>query len=157
MGEKYYSLEIRDDNRLTKIFRIVFGFICCIIAIFWVVFNFISVKADNTTWITVAFLIAFGAFQIYAGFGLATKFIEINPGNIRLKKNSILPVNDISPDQIERIKLFPLKIVFYLHPAGKILLRFGISDPEKIELIKAEIIGFADSNSLNLEFNNEEI
>jgi hypothetical protein len=157
MDKKYFSLEIRDDNRLTKIFRIIFGLLCCAIAIFWVVFNFISVKADGTQWITVAFLLAFGFFQVYAGFGLASKFIEFNTNNLRIRKNSILPAVEISSDQIEKIELYPLKAQFFFKPEKKLLLRFGISDPEKIELIKEEIVGFCDSNRLTLEIKSEEI
>ena len=85
------------------------------------------------------------------------KFIELSTKNIRLKKNSIIPAIDIPADKIERIELFPLKVHFYLRPGKKILLRFGISDPEKIELIKEEIISFADSNHLTLRIENEEI
>jgi hypothetical protein len=157
MEKRYYSLDIRDDNKLTKIFRIIFGLLCCGIAIFWIIFNYISVISDNTQWITVAFLIAFGAFQIYAGFGLARKFIELNISNIRLKKNSILPVLEFSSDQIEKIELYPLKVLFFLITGKKVLLRFGISNPETVELIKSEIVSFAESNNLTLEIKTEEI
>jgi hypothetical protein len=157
MEKRYFSLEIRDDNRLTKIFRIILGLLCCALAVFWVIYNFTSVKADGTLWITVAFIIVFGVFQIYAGFGLATKFIELSTDNIRLKKNSIIPAIDIPADQIERIELFPLKVHLFFRPGKKILLRFGISDPEKTRLIKGEIVSFADSNNLNLEIKTEEI
>jgi hypothetical protein len=157
MEKKYFSLEIRDDNRLTKIFRIIFGLICCAIAVFWVISNFISVRADGTQWITIVFLIAFGFFQVYAGFGFATKFIELNSNNIRLKRNSILPAVDIPSDQVERIELYPLKVQFFFKPGKMVLLRFGISDPDKIELIKAEIINFADFNNLTLDIKTEEI
>jgi hypothetical protein len=129
MEKQYFSLEIRDDNRLTKIFRIIFGILCCAIAAFWVFYNFKSVKADGTQWITVAFLLSFGAFQIYAGFGFASKFIELDTNNIRLKKNSLLPVIDLPAGQIEKIGLFPLKVHFLIRPGKIILLRFGISDP----------------------------
>ena len=157
MGKKYFSLEIRDDNRLTKIFRIVFGLLCCAIAIFWVIYNFRSVKADGTLWITVAFLVLFGVFQIYSGFGFATRFIELSANYIKLKKSSLLSATDLPADQIEKIELFPLKVLFYIKSGKKILLRFGISEPEKVELIKDEIISFADSNSLTLEIINEDI
>jgi hypothetical protein len=151
MGKRYFSLEIRDDNRLTKIFRVIFGLLCCIIAIFWVIYNFRSVKEIESLWITVAFLLSFGVFQIYAGFGLAVKFIELSTSNIRLKKNSLLPAIDFSPDNIYKIELSPLKVEFFIKQGKKILLRFGISNPEKIELIKTEIISFANSNNLALE------
>ncbi|MBA4322171.1 MAG: hypothetical protein C0408_05075 [Odoribacter sp.] len=157
MENRYFSLEIRDDNRLTKIFRIIFGLLCGAIAIFWVFYNFTLVKADGTQWITLAFLVSFGLFQIYAGFGFAAKFIVFTAKNIRLKKNSLFPAIDLPADQIEKIEMFPLKIHFFISNGKKILLRFGISDPGKIELIKDEIVKFADSNSLILEFQNEEI
>ena len=157
MEKKYFSLEIRDDNRLTKILWVIFGLICCGIALFWMIYNLRSGKVVERQWITIVFLFCFGAFQIYSGFGLATKFIEFNSTNIRLKKNSLLPVADLLSDQFDKIELYPLKVQFILTNQKKILLRFGISDPDKIELIKAEIVRFSESNNLNLEIKTEEI
>jgi hypothetical protein len=36
-----------------------------------------------------------------------------------------------------------------------VLLRFGISDPDKVEEIKSKIVEFADSNGLTLEIMSE--
>ena len=155
MEKKYFSLEIREDNQLTKISRIIFGLICCAIAIFWIIFKFLAIQADSTQWITIAFLISFGAFQIFAGFGLASRFIELNSGIIKLKQNSVLPAIELTSEQMSRIELFPLKVLFYTRNERKVLLRFGISDPDKVELIKAEIIKFADSNKISLEMMSE--
>lgn len=157
MDKRYFSLEIRDDNRLTKIFRIIFGLICCAIAIFWVAYNIRAVKEDRTLWITVAFLVSFGVFQIYAGLGLATKYIEISSEKIRLKKNSILPAVHLISDQIVKIELFPLKVQIYTIAGKKILLRFGISNQEKVEEIKDEIIKFASDKPFTFEIKNEEL
>lgn len=157
MGKVYFTLEIRDDNRLTRIFRILFGLFCVAIALFWVIYNFVSVKEDGTQWITIAFLVAFGAYQVYAGFGFATRFIEFNTGNIKLKKNSIEPVIELQAGNIDRIELFPLKVIFYLRSGKKVLVRFGISEPEKVSHIKDEIATFAESSGLLLEIKNEEL
>jgi hypothetical protein len=157
MEKKYFSLEIRDDNRLTKILWIIFGLMCCGIALFWMIYNFKSGKVIERQWITIIFLFCFGAFQIYSGFGLATKFIEFNSTYIRLKKNSILPVADLPSELFEKIELYPLKVQFFFINGRKILLRFGISDPDKIELIKAEIVRFSESNNLILDIKTEEI
>ena len=157
MEKEYFSLEIRDDNKLTKIFRIILGLLCCGIAAFWLIYNFKTVKAYGKQWITIAFLLCFGIFQIYAGIGLAIKFIEFTVNNIRLKKNSLLPEIDLPAEKIEKIELFPLKVHFIINQGKRILLRFGISDPDKIELIKSEIVRFADRNSLTLEIKKEEI
>jgi hypothetical protein len=157
MEKTFFSLEIRDDNKLIKIFRIILGLLCCGIALFWVIYNFRSAKAYGKQWVTIAFLLSFGLFQIYSGFGLAVKFIELKVSNVRLKKNSLLPAVDLPADKIEKIELFPLKVHFFISQGKKILLRFGISDPDKIELIKASIVRFADSNNLTLEIKTEEI
>ena len=157
MEKRYFSLEMREDNRLTKIFRIIFGGVLLIIAAFWTFYNFNSVKADGTLWITLIFLIAFGLFQILTGFGLTKTFIELNNNNIRLKKYSLLPASVIYSEQIEGIELFPFKVHFLLKQGKKILLRFGISDPERVDLIKAEIMNFADSNNLKSEIVTEKI
>jgi hypothetical protein len=157
MDKVHFSLDTRDDNRLTRIFKAILGILCIAIAIYWSVFNLRAEKQLGTQWITVAFLLGFGAYQIYAGIGHAGIFIEFFSGKIRLKKNPILPLKDIPADIIERIELFPLNVVFFLKSGRKSRLRFGISDPDKIEDIKKGIIEFADSNGLRLEIMREEI
>lgn len=155
MEIRYISLEIRESNKLIRIFQVTLGIMCVLIAGFWVVFNIRSVKTDSTLWLTVAFLCGFGLFQILSGFGYASKFIELSDNVIRLKKNSLLPQQLISYEQIEKVEIYPLKFHILLKSSKKILVRLGITDPEKIELVKDEIILFASRNSLNLEFMNE--
>jgi hypothetical protein len=157
MEKKYYSLDMNEDSRLTKIFRVLFGLICLSIAIFWLIYNFVSARNGGTLWITVGFILAFGFFQIYAGFGLSSKFIELGTSHIKLKKNSILPAADLHAEQIERIELYPLKVHFSLRNRKMILLRFGISVPENVEMIKADLIKFAETNNIILEIKTEEI
>jgi hypothetical protein len=153
----YFSLGTTDDKQPMKLLRITFGILCLGIAIYWIIFNLLSDKPIGTLWITVGFIFLFGTFQILSGFGLTKTFIELNKNYIRLKMNSVLPTIDISADQIERIELYPFKVHFFLKSGKKYLLRFGISDPGKVDLIKTEIINFADSNNLKSEIVTEEI
>jgi hypothetical protein len=155
MENRFYSLEIRENNKVVRIFQIVFGIICLFIAGFWVVFNISSVKADSTLWITVAFLSCFGAYQILSGFGYARKFIEFSDDRIRLKKNSLLPERLINAGQIEKIDVYPLKVLIILKSSKKILIRFGVTDSQKIDLVKDEFINFNSRNSISLELKNE--
>jgi hypothetical protein len=157
MDKVYYSLDTRDDNRLTRIFKIVFGLSCIAVAIYWLVFILRNGGQAWTQWITVVFLLGFGVYQIYAGLGLDSTFIEISSEEIRIKKNPLLPVRDIPADVIGRIELFPLNVLFLSKSGKKDRLRFGISDPDKIEDIKKKIIEFADLNELRLEVMREEI
>ena len=155
MENKFYSLEIRENNKLVRVFQVIFGAICISVAGFWVIFNLRSIKTDSTLWITVAFLCGFGVFQILSGVGYTGKFIEFSDDRIRLKKNSLLPVQIITAGQIEKTDVYPLKLLLSLRSSKKILIRFGVTDPEKVELVKDEMIRFASRNSIATELKNE--
>jgi hypothetical protein len=157
MEKKTISLETRENNKITRIFQIIFGIACISIAVFWIIYNYRSVKADRTLWITVAFLTGFGAFQIFSGLGFAARYIEFGTDNIRLKNNSLLSPVDLSVSNVERIEIFPLKALIFLKSAKKILIRFGVTDIEKVELIKDEIMTFASANNIGLELKNEQL
>lgn len=157
MEPKIYSLEIRENNKLTRIFQAVFGLLSIAVACYWLVYNFKAVKTDNTLWITVAFLVAFGAYMIYSGLGYAGKFIEFGNEGIRLRNNSILPAVLLAAINMERIEVYPLKVQFWLKGPKMIRLRFGVSDTQKIERVKDEIMKFAEQNNITLELKNEEV
>lgn len=155
MDNKFFSLENIESNRLIRMFQIIFGIICIITAAFWLVFNIKSVKTDGTLWITIVFLACFGIFLIWAGLDFASKFIELDSDKIRLKINSILPLKEIHADQIEKIELFPLNLIFIIKPGKRIVLRFGVTYPDRIDLIKDEVIKFAQLNQILLEIKEE--
>jgi uncharacterized protein (DUF342 family) len=64
---------------------------------------------------------------------------------------------DLPAQNIDKIEVFPLKVHIFHKSSKKILIRFGITEPEKIELIKDEIITFASANNIITEIKNEEI
>src|SRR5450759_1922819 len=138
MEIKYFSLGTSENNRLVKIIRIIFGVVCLAVAIFWLIFNIRSLKADGTLWITIIFLSGFSFYQIWAGLGRAARFIEIGPGYIRLKKNPILQSVEMLAGEIEKIEFFPLNVIFFLKTEKRILLRFGTTYYEKNEKVKDE-------------------
>jgi hypothetical protein len=157
MGKKYYSLGTSENSTLVKIIRIVFGVVCLAVAVFWLIFNIKSLKADGTLWITIIFLSGFGVYQVCSGLGLTTIYIEFDYDSIRLKKNPILPPDKMNAGEIERIELFPLNVIFFLKTRKRILLRFGTTYRETNEKIKDEIIVFADSNKVAIEIMEEEL
>lgn len=157
MEMKYFSLGTSENNRFVKIIQIVFGVACFAVAIFWLIFNIRSLKADGTLWITVIFLSGFGFYQIWSGLGRATRFIEIGQDKIRLKKISIIPVMEIRANDIEKIEIFPFNLIFFIRPRKKIFLRFGTTYTDNIEPVKKGIIQFALDNSISVETKIEEI
>jgi len=155
MDKKHFSLEMREENRLTKVFQIIFGILCIVIAVYWLIYNFKSVKSDSTLWITVVFLTGFGAYLIWAGFGYAYRFVEFHNDSLVIRKNSFLPPLELKISDITKIEVFPLKVTIARKSKKLILMRFGVSDIEKIELIKDEFTAFATRNNLEFEIRNE--
>lgn len=155
MELNYFPLGNTEDNRLVKIIRIFFGIVCIGIAIFWLYFNYTSLKTDWKLWITIIFLSGFGLYQIWSGSGRATRFIIISPGNIRLKKDAIFPAIQIMPGEIERMEFFPLSVAFFLRTQKRILLRFGTINYETNEKIIDELMSFAKANEITFEVKEE--
>lgn len=157
MEFKHFSLSTTENNRLVKIIKIVFGFVCIAVAVFWLFFNIKSLKADGTLWITIIFLSGFGFYQIWSGLGRTAMFIEIGMDRIRLKKNPVLELIEMPAPEIEKIELFPMNVVFFLNTKKKVLLRFGSTYYETNEKIKDDLLGFAESNNIPLEIIEEKL
>jgi hypothetical protein len=157
MNKRHFSLETAENNRITRIFQVLFGLICLGIAVFWLIYNFSTIKSDSSLWLTIIFLAGFGSYLVRAGLGYAYKFIEISESDIRIKNNSFLPIVKINADEMERIEVFPLKVIILLKSSKKILTRFGVSDPPKVEKIKDEILRFATDNKIKSDLRNENL
>jgi hypothetical protein len=157
METKYFSLSYGETSRLVKIIRILFGLVCIVIALFWLIFNIRSVKPDRNLWITVLFLSGFGLYQVWSGLGRATRFISISKDIIVLKKNSLLPLKKMASFEIKKIEVFPLNLIFYFHSGGKTVLRFGTTYTDLIGPVKNVIEEFATINNIDFETITEEI
>ena len=157
MGKTYFYLGINEDNKFVKFFQIIFGILCIAVALFWLVHNVKSHEADTTLWITIVFLSGFGFYQIWAGMGRTTRFIEVGQDFLRLKKNAILKSELISARDIEKIELFPLNVIFHLSSKKRLLFRLGTTYPETTESIKDAIINFSSTNNINLEFIEDQL
>jgi len=157
MENKYFSLGATENNRFIKAIRILFGLLCIGVAGYWLAYNVKALRSDWTLWITILFLTGFGFFQIWSGLGKANRFIEFGENQIRLRKNPVLPFLTLGSADIEKIELYPLNVVFFLRTKKRILLRFGTTYFETNELIKDELISFAESNNIPLELIEEKI
>jgi len=157
MEKKYYFLGSVENSKLVKIIQVIFGILCFAIAIYWLTFNVKSLKTDRTIWITIIFLAGFGFYQVWAGLGMATRFIEINSDNIRLKKTILLPFVDLAKEEIEKIEIFPFNLKFYLKTGKTSILRLSSAYYETNAAIKDGILEFADLNSIVYELKEEKI
>jgi hypothetical protein len=157
METQYFSLELHRSNKLTKIFQLVFGIICAGVAVIWLILNLSTMKMTLGLAITVLFLLGFAYYQIVSGLGHADKFIEVGGDKIRMKKNSIFPVEEVRADEVENVVIFPINIVFMLRSKKKIMLRFGTTYTDIINPAKDAIENFCQRNSLSYEERNEDL
>jgi hypothetical protein len=157
MEKKVFYLEPKESPGLAKIFHIVLGIACIVIAIYWVIFNIQSIKTDGTLWITILFLVLFGVYQILDGAGKTRKYISTEQGKLILKQHSVLPALILKSEDIEKVEIFPLSIIFKIRNRSKIVFRFGLSYLEIIDPVKNEIAGFAGLNHIPYEIKNEEL
>ncbi len=157
MGNKYFSLSTGESNRIIRAVQVVFGIVCIAVSVFWFLFNLRSNKSDSTLWVTIIFLAGFGFYQIWAGAGQATRFIDIYTDRIRLKRFVLLPPVDLKADDFQKIELFPMNLIFTVKPGKRIMLRFGTTYYETNEKIKDEILTFGENNSISTEIIEEKI
>lgn len=157
MEKKLFLLETQDPSRIMRIIQIIFGILCIGVAFFWLIYNFKSLKTDKTLWITIVFLTGFGFYQVMAGLGKTSKYIETSAEKIVLKQHSFLPKIDIKPVEIEKIELYPLSICFCLEKKKKFILRFGLTYTEIIEPVRKAVTEFAGLNNITYEIKREEL
>lgn len=156
MEKKHFPLEAKENSKFMRIFQVIFGILCIAIGFYWGIFHLSSLKADPTLWITIVFLVGFGAYQIAAGFGKIKKFIEFESNKIILKQSSFLPKIELKPSDLEKIEIFPLSICFLMGKKKKMILRFGLSYTEIINPVKDAVAEFANLNSVAIEEKREE-
>lgn len=144
-------LDPKENPLLIRIFQIIFGIVCIAVAVFWIVFNLQSLKADRNLWLTTILLSGFGIYLIFTGLGKTKKYISITSQEIILKKNPVLPKVVLQASQIEKIESYPMNINFHISGRRKIALRFGTNYPEIIDPVKKELIDFARMNNISFE------
>jgi hypothetical protein len=155
MEKRHYSLEMREDDMLTRVFQLILGVACAGIAGFWFIYDLKTHRSGFSIWVTKIFLAAFGAYMAWRGLGFGYRFIEFYEDHIKMKKNSFLSTTEITPGAVEKIEIYPLKFTVFLKDSKTILTRFGVTDTSKIELIKDEIIRFASDHNILLDIKNE--
>lgn len=157
MENEYFPLGNAEDNKIVKILRIALGTACILVAAFWLYFTLNSVASSNTIWVTIAFMAAFGLYQIRAGLGKTTRFISFGHESITVKKKSLLSPVSFKASDISKIDIYPLSVVFIQKADKKFLLRFGAVNYETNGKIVDELINFAGKNGIAYEVIEEEI
>jgi len=157
MESNHFSLEVNKSNRFTRIFQIIFGIICAVLALIWLIMNIKTLTTNVSLVLTIVFLLGFAYYLVNSGLGKGEKYIEIGRDSLKFKKNSVLPAIEIRAGDIQKIEIYPLNIVFILKSGKKELLRFGTFFTGVIEPVKTGIESFCETNGIPVEAISENI
>lgn len=156
METGFFSLDISSGNRFTRVFQIIFGVICLVVAVIWLIINIGEIRSTGSFWITILFLSGFGVYQIRSGMGRASRFIEIGNEKIRFRKSSFLKPGELAADGIEKIEFYPLNIIFIMRNRKPEIIRFGTTYTDIIAPVREKIEEFATLHGITVEERNEE-
>ena len=155
MEKKYFSLETRDESRIARVFQVILGIACLAVDGYWLIFSIKSEKLTASMAATSIFLLCFGAYLAWIGFGYGHRYIEFREDCLLLRRNPFLPPLTLGASDIEKIDIYPLKFIVRTRNQGRILTRLGVTDYEKIERVKDELLIFAEAHSIGTELINE--
>lgn len=154
MEPKYFPLDSATLNKPMRIMHMALGILSVAIAIAWAVIYSKSVEGNYSSWITLAFLVLFGIFQILTGLGKTVKFMIVKNDSLYLKTNSVLPGITITANSIDKIEIYSLNINFTIKNQGKKVIRFGTTAGSSIGPVHEELILFAQRNGVTFSDNS---
>ncbi len=154
---KKFYLDTSESGRFVRGFQLFFGAVCLVVAIAWIILYPGSVKSGFSFWISFLFLAVFGIYQINSGLGRGRRFIVIDESRIRFKSIPMLPPREIKTDDIERISIFPLNILFVMKNKRNMRVRLGTTYTDVIRPLKDAVASYADGKKIPVEFEQEDI
>lgn len=157
MEQKYFPLGSNEDNRFVKIMRIIFGIVCIAMAVYWALFNIRSTGGGKAMWATIAFILGFGMYQVWAGIGKTIRYIIFGSDFIRMKQHTLQGPVTMQAIDLTNIEIHPLSIAFFFKSGKKTILRLGAINYETNEEIANSVVAFSDNNNIPYEVKEEKI
>lgn len=157
MEKIHIPLGTENNNKVVRILQLLFGIVCLIVAISWIVLNITTFKSSTSIWATILFLIGFSYFQIISGLGKATRFVEFDESGLTLKKVAVLSPRHIDVADIRNIDVYPLSILIFLKSGRKIMFRLGATYTDIVESVRKGTEEFAEEYNIPLDYKREDV
>lgn len=155
MADKRYSIDINEITKTGRIFRIIIGAACLVVAI-WYVYSIRETTASiETAWIAIAFLVLFSLWLLASGLGYTQNYITVGDGKITLKQKFYQPPVIFTPSSLSSVEFRTMLIDFFTDDK-KITLRLGSSYPEHAAAIMEAVEGFCLHHSIKIREDHEQ-
>ncbi len=148
MEEKKISLDIHENTKVSRLFQLLFGIVCLVIAVMLLI-NLIKTGNHSTTSIiVVAFLFLFGIWELLASAGITVRYIAVTKEKIILKDKYIVPARDIAVGEIKEVEFKPLSFTIYLTDGTDVRVRLGNYYSDRSIEVLETIEHFSRQNSI---------
>lgn len=149
MDETRYSIDLQEDNKAGKIFRIIFG-IASLAAAVWYLYRLTgTAAATGSAWIATAFLILFGLWMIASGLGYTRRYITVGETKITLRQEFYRPPTIFTASNLKAVEFKTLTVIF-VTDAGNISLRLGTYYPGHTAAIMEAVEDFCRRNTIEM-------
>jgi hypothetical protein len=155
MEEHTISLGEREDKLLVRIIIVIFGIMCIFTALWWAVFLIKFPDNEKIFWAGSIFLLLFGIYQVYAGFGFARRYIRIDNTNIIIRQNSLLPPRKIRAGEITQLEIRTYDMVFHINDSSRLRIKLGLKYPDLGQRVRDFITDYAKTNNIEIFYKNE--
>ena len=155
MADKRYSIDLNEITKTGRIFRIIIGVACLVVAI-WYVYSIRGTTASiETAWIAIAFLLLFSLWLLASGLGYTQNYIAVGDEKITLKQKFYQPPVIFTPSSLSSVE-FRTMIIDFFTDDKKITLRLGSSYPEHTAAIMEAVEGFCVRHSIKIREDHEQ-
>lgn len=151
----FISLAERPEKIFVRILMVIFGLMCLFTSGWWALFLYRNPENERIFWLATIFLLTFGLYQIYAGLGLAARYIKIDGSLLSIRQNAFLPVRRFNTDSIELLQIRRSDIILKMKGNSSYRLKLGIRYPDLGENIRNQLTAFAEEKNIRIEYNYE--
>ncbi len=123
--ERKFKLDPGENDRISRIFKVLFGVICIVAAIITAIVMSSSVNVTSGSIIALLFLLLFGIWLILGGMGYTERYVTIADEMITLKEKVYAPARRIKAAEIGEVAFGQMRITFVLTSGEKVILRLG--------------------------------
>ncbi|MEA1885886.1 MAG: hypothetical protein U9N72_01575 [Bacteroidota bacterium] len=155
MKNQIIYLGEREDKLLVRVFVVIFGIMCIFTAGWWAVYLIRYPESEKIFWAASIFLLVFGIYQVYSGFGYARCYIKRENGNIFIRQNSLLPARKISSRQITKLEIRSYDMVLHMGDSSRLRIKLGLKYPDLWQRVRDFITDYAETNNIEIFYKHE--
>ena len=108
---------------------------------------------ENVFWIATLFLLLFGLYQIYAGLGMAARYILIDNAKITIRQNSLSRPSSFTSDRFESVEIRRMDILLRFTDGKNFRIKLGLRYPNIGDSIRDELVHFCEEHDIRIVYN----